>query len=382
MKKIIIICMLISGLLTGCQGNEVISEIPDESSDIQTTTIKEISTEPLPDFVLNMDNILFTSACNYAYDCQDPLKYCMMFIRTDGQVYSCSAKSGTFFKTLYECDNAVWDMAEDITHIGTLTDSELSDLIKYTENIDLNSEAKIRDAKELRPEVEVFDSYTSYSYKWDSDGNKKSFHIISHDATGVSYETLDENALNALELIRNSESYNLWLSECSRVLGIEYLNAEVLEVYEKSALIKSDNGAEITIPTLLPDGTTVQIRKGDEIEIKFDGNILETYPEQIKNIYDIRITEKCTAHYEKESADNAIQNLMDSEDFQNMTTSEKADAMLELLNDIAENGTEEYKYSLIEKDSIIYDGKDIINFTYKFFGQGTIKLEPFDPEMN
>jgi len=381
MKKMIIIFMLISGLLTGCQSDEVIYEI-SESSDIQTTTIKEISTEPLPDFVLNMDNILFTSACNYAYNCQDPLKYCMMFIRTDGQVYSCSAKSGTFFKNLYECDNAVWDMAEDITHIGTLTDSELSDLIKYTENIDLNSEAYVRGDTELRPDVEVCDSYTSYLYKRDSDGNKKSFYTISHDATGVSYKTLDENALNALEIIKNSKSYNSWLSECSRVLGVEYLNAEVLEVYEKSALIKSVNGAEITIPTLLPDGTTVQIRKGDEIEIKFDGNILETYPEQIHNIYDIRITEKNIAMYEKESVDNAIQNLMDSKDFQNMTTSEKADTMLELLNDIAENGTEEYKYSLIEKDSIIYDGKDIIVFTYKFIGPGTIKLEPFDSEMN
>lgn len=388
MKKILIVCMLISGLLTGCQSETSTSEsLPIET----TTAIKETSTEPLPDFVLNTDNILFTADCNYAYNCQNPLKHCIMCIRTDGEVYTATTDlSGNFFRNLYECDNIVWDIAENITHIGTLTDDELLKLIEYTENVNLNSKADVRNDEEI-PAVEVFDSYTFYSYKWDSDGKRKSFYIKSHDTTGIPYATLDENALNALELVKNSESYKAWLSECSRTLGISYLNAEVIEVYENSALVKSDSIGEITIPTVLPDGTSFRLKAGDIIEVKYDGYVAESYPAQIHNVYNIYVCESATVVGEETLSDleidemRAVDDEIDkifTDEFSKMSTGEKAEYALEILNNLAENGTEEYPYSLIQKNSIYYNGNDMISYSYKCGAGGGIKLEPFDPLLN
>ncbi|MDD6345421.1 MAG: hypothetical protein PUA51_04270, partial [Oscillospiraceae bacterium] len=60
----------------------------------------------------------------------------------------------------------------------------------------------------------------------------------------------------------------------------------------------------------------------------------------------------------------------------------KAEYALEILNNLAENGTEEYPYSLIQKNSIYYNGNDMISYSYKCGAGGGIKLEPFDPLLN
>lgn len=89
-------------------------------------------------------------------------------------------------------------------------------------------------------------------------------------------------------------------------------------------------------------------------------------------------TELC----EMEAVQNAISELMQSDGFSALDTAQKAERMLTLLNELADNGTAEYAYPLIAKPSIYHDGGDMISFSYSCGVLGGIKLEPFDPMMN
>ncbi|MGN0665863.1 MAG: hypothetical protein ACI4KF_04985 [Huintestinicola sp.] len=85
---------------------------------------------------------------------------------------------------------------------------------------------------------------------------------------------------------------------------------------------------------------------------------------------------------EMEIVDEALSELMRSDGFKDLSTPEKAERALELLNDLAENGGEELTYPLIIKESIFHDGDDMISFVYACEVYGGVKLEPFDPMMN
>ncbi|MDE5946379.1 MAG: hypothetical protein K2G63_03585 [Oscillospiraceae bacterium] len=292
--KLITVILMCTISLTGCTHKW---DVSSESSEFPViTTIKKTSTEPLPDFVLNTDNILFTADYTALYGAIEPYSHCIMCIRTDGQVYSviCPAEkaTGNFFRNLYECDNIVWDIAEDIAHIGNISDDELANLIEYTENVNLQSEKNPKYPPDIMPDVESTSSHTFYSYKWDSDGKRKSFHINSQDDACISFMTLDENALKALELVKNTTAYKDWTIISRDKLFPSYLECTVLESHEKHALVKpfEDNITdEIVIPLC---DENPEISAGNVIRIKYDGDILETYPAQINNIYEIQIIKR------------------------------------------------------------------------------------------
>ncbi len=67
---------------------------------------------------------------------------------------------------------------------------------------------------------------------------------------------------------------------------------------------------------------------------------------------------------EMEAVDKAIQELLQSEDFNKLDIPQQAECMLILLNDIAENGAGDFTYPLIKKRSIYYGGNGMISFEY------------------
>lgn len=77
---------------------------------------------------------------------------------------------------------------------------------------------------------------------------------------------------------------------------------------------------------------------------------------------------------EIEAVNNAIQELLQSEDFNKLDIPQQAERMLILLNDIAENGTEDFTYPLIKKRSICYGGNGMISFEYSCGNLGGVDL--------
>lgn len=287
-SKLISIILACAISLTGCN-------IKSDSVSESLPEIKKTSTDSLPDFVLNIDNILFTADFTALYGAIEPYPYrhCIMCIRTDGQVYSviCPAENATcnFFRNLYDCDNII---SEDILHIGNISDDELASLIEYTENVNLQSESNPDYPPDMIPDVEPTSKYTFYLYKWDYDGKRKSFHINSFDDVYTSFMTLDENAIKTLELVKSTTVYKNWLTMSNDRLFASYLECTVLEVKEKYATVKplEDNITDKIVIPLCDESP--EVSAGDFIKIKYDGYILETYPAQINNVYDIQIIKR------------------------------------------------------------------------------------------
>lgn len=403
MKKAVLYSVISLMLITSCKikDDDIVIECIDSSIICEDQTfIKETSTESLPDFTLNTHKILLTATCQYMYDAQDPYKSCIMCIRTDGEIYAVTCPSeqvtnGNFFKNLYECDDTAFEFTEDMVHFGTLSKDELTSLIEYTENIDLKSEYYTPDSDVISA-VEETETYTFYCYKWNDEGKRQSFPIKSYgNMLGTSYETKDKNAINALELVKNSEYYDEWLQICNRTLGKFYMTATVLEKDKNSILVepKYENVTDkIYVSTNLPqDEFLPDIKVGDIVEIAYDGNIAETYPAQIYNVYSIYVCESETIVEEETLSQLELDEMwavnielkkIFTDEFQDMSTEEKAEYSIAFLNNLSENGTKEYPYSLIQKSSIYYNGNDMISFSYKCGAGGGIKLEPFDPIMN
>lgn len=61
------------------------------------------------------------------------------------------------------------------------------------------------------------------------------------------------------------------------------------------------------------------------------------------------------------SVQDAVYDLIDSEDFKSKNSDEKKSAVLTLLDEIAENGTEEYPSALVDKETVSLDG-NILSF--------------------
>lgn len=84
---------------------------------------------------------------------------------------------------------------------------------------------------------------------------------------------------------------------------------------------------------------------------------------------------KCDAVFDK------TQEVMNTEEFKNADDDRKVEMLFETLEDISENGTEEYPESLVLKDSWVYY-PEYQEITFEFFngGEGDIYLyDPFDP---
>lgn len=139
---------------------------------------------------------------------------------------------------------------------------------------------------------------------------------------------------------------------------------------------------------------------GDRVRVGYYGGIMETYPAQINQLFikggstvdnvsdstSDKASDDSEGFTEKElkemeSVRNAISEWIKGIDGLSLDE-KKAEAEKFLLN-LAENGTEEFPYSLIIKESICISEKgDTISFEHTCGASAGIKLMPFDPMMN
>lgn len=72
-------------------------------------------------------------------------------------------------------------------------------------------------------------------------------------------------------------------------------SGKVLEVHSSYILVDGENigGVSVTRQTVLPEGSP-DVSSGDTVTVYYDGNIMESYPAQLGEVYAIVITEKAT----------------------------------------------------------------------------------------
>ncbi len=108
---------------------------------------------------------------------------------------------------------------------------------------------------------------------------------------------------------------------------------------------------------------------------EYDASVSEAPEQDESDLTDLEIAEM-------QAVDEAISNLMNSDEYKSLDTEEeRREAAIALINTLAESGTEEYPYPLIDKSSVSAEG-DVISFSYKCGVFGGVMTEPFDPMMN
>lgn len=102
----------------------------------------------------------------------------------------------------------------------------------------------------------------------------------------------------------------------------------------------------------------------------------------VSNTVSIKIYRSLTAKdlSDMKAVDNAVQSLYISETYQFLSFEEKCDAIEKLLYQLASIGTDEYPYSLIQKDTISFNGKKLYSFKYACGASGTATIEDFVTE--
>ena len=129
------------------------------------------------------------------------------------------------------------------------------------------------------------------------------------------------------------------------------------------------------------------INKNDEVSEQAKYTYYATFTdekgEHISNPVDIDVFEQFTDNElaDMEAVDNAISQLVESEEYNNATIDERREKALALLNKLADEGTPERSCSLIVKESITVSD-DTISFSYKSGVLGGVMLKGFDQYMN
>ncbi len=105
--------------------------------------------------------------------------------------------------------------------------------------------------------------------------------------------------------------------------------------------------------------------------------------EHISDTVEIFVLEQFTDKEleDMQAVDDALQQLMSDDDFKNGTVDERKVIVTELLNKLADEGTEDRPYSLVIKDSI-YAGDETLTFEYTCHISSGVMLKEFDPMMN
>lgn len=215
MKKIYISCLLLFSLFSFASCG-----IPHESdafmaSSESTSIASKHDNEKTS---VNTDNLCMTIARNYPYN-QNKNAYSILCVTLTGDVwettYSLNADGSDenkFFYKLYNCDESVWALASKTNHLGRLELNDVDLLAESIHNINLESEYYSRE-NVITPDVEDSVYYTVYCYVTAGNGEKRSFHVKSYgDNTGLSYETMDVNAISIFQMIQNSKPYETWLN--------------------------------------------------------------------------------------------------------------------------------------------------------------------------
>lgn len=204
-KVLNIFLILVMAIFTSCRNveEEIISEISE---------------------VGNMDKVLFFATISHNY--QDKrytdidIKYYFV-VQNDGTVWT---MDNNYREDNHEWnikfihhDESAWETADHLENIGSLSQEETKLLAEYISGINYDSE----DYDRLRDdgvEPEVIETIY-YDYHCVIPDNKSKWFSIMYtgEQQGVSYQTYDENALSAVELIQDSQLYTEWRNSINKI---------------------------------------------------------------------------------------------------------------------------------------------------------------------
>ncbi len=215
----VVILLVLSILLQGCGKTD--NDSSDESERLtDSSSVQDIiNTDIYADTDMSVSNLLFTALCIFPNSEYENTCYYLCFFK-DGSSYSMDYCTETedgrnyeFATRLYSSDDSCWDYADNITLVGYISEAERKELCSYITEIDLDS--TFYDwliEHEGRPDVEETIEYTFYGYIAYGE-EVKPFEIQSRGKQrGVSYETNDTAAMEALNLVENSTVYSEWMN--------------------------------------------------------------------------------------------------------------------------------------------------------------------------
>lgn len=203
MKKMLICCLTFYiFLITSCG---TISDNHQSSDGDIDTSITEVSTE------LSMNNLLMTIECWYPHS-QVEFTNFLLCVLSCGDVWAITyTKDDKLYHKFDIGDESVWSLSPAPACLGRLEASEIAMFTEYFSKIDRNSEYFSR-SEEDTPSAEDYEKYVIYCYLPLENGSREQYLIKSYgDGTETSDETMDANAIAALEIIRSSKLYKKWL---------------------------------------------------------------------------------------------------------------------------------------------------------------------------
>lgn len=164
-----------------------------------------------------MDKVLFFATILHDYQEEKYTYTDIMYyfvVLSDGTIWTIYTNyrndNYDFVRKFSGHDESAWEKAENLENIGNLSVEETELLSEYISGINYDSKNYDR-MRDDGCEPDVIESVYYDYYCCIPDDKGKWFRIMSTEANqGISYKTYDENALSALNLIKNTQFYTNW----------------------------------------------------------------------------------------------------------------------------------------------------------------------------
>ena len=182
---------------------------------------------------LSYKNIILVMDFYYDYrgikDCKKDYMF-ELFLQKNGSIWINMVKTtdlGDYVRLgLATFDDKVFESeyTSDIKKIGTIDELTMEQINNYYESINLSSPA------DERPDIyNICDPDSKYGYSIDFLINEKDslsfFDFYEYqDGYGVEYQSLDQNAIDAYQLIESNEVYKSWLDAMLTEKAEQYFN--------------------------------------------------------------------------------------------------------------------------------------------------------------
>lgn len=170
---------------------------------------------------LYSDDVVLGAMCNYEYSEDVCGTIDVFLIYSDGRICigTCPKEIGKiyseFLGKVRGSDISVWSKLENVEEVACLSEEEMDVLIEYTQSIDLEYVAEIDTSESTKsyprpepPVEDIFNWYIYFCYQWDEE------HIPAYYPLTQSVE---ENALSALELLLKNKNYQEWYDNCQQI---------------------------------------------------------------------------------------------------------------------------------------------------------------------
>lgn len=207
LQNVISICGLLPWLLAcGCHAD------PVQSPDLSAQTASQTDSSPQDTTTVSPDDAMLCCVDLTHPDSDDRDMIYMFFVDQNGAVFTsqyCNDKGYDFVRKKALRDPDVFNQADPLQEIGSLSDQELHNLADAVASVDPDADKYIRDSEEPIPDVlETYHLmyslylpdcptvYTAYSA-----GAQK----------GVSLRSNDPNAIAATDIINDTALFQQWL---------------------------------------------------------------------------------------------------------------------------------------------------------------------------